>query len=65
MSNVEKNTLTEFVKMLAKLDPQQRSKLLEGLRQFDRYDDLKNLTSSQLEQIISKRSGLGGLNLIK
>ncbi len=55
MSNVEKNTLTEFVKMLAKLDPQQRSKLLEGLRQFDRYDDLKNLTSSQLEQVISKR----------
>ena len=57
MSNVEKNTLTEFVKMLAKLDPQQRSKLLEGLRQFDRYNDLKNLTSSQLEQIISKRGG--------
>ena len=55
MSNVEKNTLTEFVKMLAKLDPQQRSKLLEGLRQFDRYNDLKNLTSSQLEQVISKR----------
>ena len=54
MSNVEKNTLTEFVKMLAKLDPQQRSKLLEGLRQFDRYNDLKNLTRSQLEQVISK-----------
>ncbi len=56
MSSIKKESLTNFVKMLADVPNEERAKVLETLRNLN-YTEIGKTSGKTLEKIISKAYG--------